>query len=122
MADPRSKLSVLIDPPLAEPPPVADLERRGRAWRRRTAASRGGLAVAVAVVLAGAGMALVPGDKPQTLQTAAPPASTDGAEPAPGVVDTLTVPIRTFAVDGQEWTMLATRTADPAAGCSVKQT
>ncbi|HVL07014.1 MAG TPA: hypothetical protein VM388_13575, partial [Acidimicrobiales bacterium] len=115
MADPRSKLSVLVDPPLAEPPPVADLRRRGKAWRRRTAASRGGLAAAVAVVLAAAGMALVPGDTPQTLQTAAPPSSTAGADPSsPAVAESATVPIRAFDVDGQAWTMLATRTADPA--------
>ena len=113
MADPHTDLSVLVDPPLAEPPPVAELQRRAKALRRRTAATRGGLAAAVAVVLVGAGMALVPGDEPQTVRTAAPPTSAAtspalAAEPGP-----VTVPIRTFDVDGVEWKMLATRTADP---------
>lgn len=114
MADPHAKLSVLVDPPLAEPPPVAELRRRADALRRRTVAGRAALAAAVAAVLLGTGIALVPGDPPQTLQTAAPPGSTapavvPAAEPA-----TATVTIKTFAVDGQEWKLRATRTADPA--------
>ena len=119
MPDPVAKLSVLVDPPLAEPPPVAELHQRAKALRRRTVAARGGLAAAVAAVLMGMGLALVPDDAPQTVQTAAPPGSTAagtettspasllGAEPA-------TVAIKTFQADGQEWKMLATRTADPA--------
>lgn len=115
MADPRSKLSVLVDPPLAEAPPLADLHRRAKARRRRRAAGGGGLAAAVAVVLISAGLALTPDDKPATLQTAAPPGSTavtdanTASSSAPA-----TVPLTTFQVDGQQWTMLATRTADPA--------
>ena len=118
MPDPDTKLSVLVDPPLAEPPPVAELQRRAKALRRRTAAGRGGLAVAVAAVLLGAGIVLVPGDTPQTVQTAAPPGSTAAAEPAsPAPLlgsEPATVVITTFQADGQEWKMLATRTADPA--------
>ena len=114
MADPHARLSVLVDPPLAEPPPVAELHRRAKALRRRTVAGRGGLAAAVAAVLVGMGLALVPGDSPQTLQTAAPPGST-GTAPAPAAgPEPATVAIKTFEVDGQEWNMLATRTADPA--------
>lgn len=85
MADPQTKLSVLVDPPLAEPPPVAELHRRAKALRRRTVAARGGLGAAVAAVVVAAGIALVPGDAPQTLQTAAPPSSTGSAvAPAAG--------------------------------------
>jgi hypothetical protein len=109
MADPNADLSVLVDPPLAEPPPVWELHRRATALRRRTAASRCGLAAAVAVVLVGTGIALLPGDDPQTVQTAAPPASAVGAQP-----ESVTVPIMTFEVDGQAWKMLATRSVDPA--------
>lgn len=114
MADPRSKLSVLVDPPLAEPPPLADLHRRAKARRRRTAASGGGLAAAIAVVVISAGLALTPDDKPATLQTAAP--ATDPSTASSRSADALpaTVPITTFQVDGQPWTMLATRTTDPA--------
>ena len=119
MADPHDRLSALVDPPLAEPPPLAEVHRRAKALRTRTAASRGGLAAAVAAVLIGAGMALVPGDDPQTVQTAAPPTSTrsaGGISPAVPAAEpeSVTVPVRTFEVDGQEWKMLATRTADPA--------
>lgn len=119
MADPHSKLSVLVDPPLAEPPPVADLQRRAKALRRRTAASRGGLVAAAAAVLIGAGMALTQGDEPQTLRTAAPPSSTAGADRVSPAVpaaepEFVTVPVGTFEIDGQEWKMLATRSADPA--------
>lgn len=119
MADPHVKLSVLVDPPLAEPPPVAELHRRAKALRRRTAARRGGLAAAAAVVLIGTGIALVPGDKPQTVRTAAPPGSagsTDRISPALPAAEpeSVTVAISTFEVDGQEWRMLATRSADPA--------
>ena len=118
MADPRSKLSVLVDPPLAQPPPVADLQRRAKALRRRTAARGGGLAAVVAVLLSGAGMALTSGDA-QTVRTAAPPPSTagaDGVSPAVSTAapDSATAAIKTFDLDGQEWTMLATRSADPA--------
>ena len=115
MADPQAKLSVLVDPPLAEPPPVAELQRRARVLRRRTIAGRGLLAAAVVVVAIGTGITLVPGDRPQTVQTAAPPPSsteptaTQAAETAP-----VTVTVRTFDVDGQQWKMLVTRTADPA--------
>jgi hypothetical protein len=114
MADPHADLSVLVDPPLAEPPPVAELQRRAKALRRRTAATRGGLAAAVAVVLIGTGIALVPDDEPQTVQTAAPPSSAAPALAAPTSTETVTTAISTFEVDGQEWKMLATRTADPA--------
>ena len=118
MPDPDAKLSVLVDPPLAEPPPVAELQRRAKALRRRTAAGRGGLAAAVAAVLVGAGIALVPGDTPQTVQTAAPPgttAATGATSPAsPLGAEPATVAIKTFQADGQEWQLLATRTADPA--------
>jgi hypothetical protein len=110
MADPQAKLSVLVDPPLAEPPPLGDLQRRAKALQRRAVAGRAGLAATVVAVLIGAGIALVPGDAPQTVQTAAPPGSTaPAAEPAPA-----TVAMKTFAVDGQEWRMLATRGAGPA--------
>jgi hypothetical protein len=111
-----TRLSVLVDPPLAEPPTLDELQRRGKAWRRRTAASRGGLVAAVAAVLISAGVALTPGDAPETLQTAAPAGSASttvsgspAAEPAPAAVA-----VRTFDVDGQQWTLLATRTADTA--------
>ena len=120
MPDPDAKLSVLVDPPLAPPPSVTELQQRAKALRRRTVAGRGGLAAAVAAVVVGTGLALVPGDTPQTVQTAAPPGSTaaapteatspaslPGAEPA-------TVAIKTFEANGQEWKMLATRSADPA--------
>lgn len=108
MADPHARLSVLVDPPLAEPPPFAELHRRANALRRRTFAGRGLLAAAVAAAVIGTAIALMPGDTPQTLQTAAPRGST-AAEPAPA-----TVTIKTFEIDGQEWKLLATRTADPA--------
>ena len=118
MADPHAKLSVLVDPPLAEPPPVTELQRRAKALRRRTVAGRGGLAAAIAAVLVATGIALGPGDTPQTVQTAAPPASTDAAETtSPASLlgpEPVTVGIKTFEVDGQEWRMLATRTAEPA--------
>ena len=119
MADPHVKLSVLVDPPLAEPPPVAELHRRAKALQRRTVASRAALAAVIAIVLVGAGVALVPGDKPQTVRTAAPPGSAGSADrvsPAFPAAEPafVTVPIRTFEVGGQEWTMLVTRTADPA--------
>jgi hypothetical protein len=111
-----TRLSVLVDPPLAEPPTLDELQRRGKAWRRRTGASRGGLVAAVAAVLISAGVALTPGDEPATLQTAAPAGSASttvsgspAAEPAPAAVA-----VRTFDVDGQQWTLLATRTADTA--------
>jgi hypothetical protein len=111
-----TRLSVLVDPPLAEPPTLDELQRRGKAWRRRTGASRGGLVAAVAAVLISAGVALTPGDAPETLQTAAPAGSASttvsgspAAEPAPAAVA-----VRTFDVDGQQWTLLATRTADTA--------
>jgi hypothetical protein len=128
MADPQAELSVLVDPPLAEPPPLAALQRRAKALQRRTVAGRAGLVAAVAAVVIGSGIALVPGDAPQTLRTAAPPATTDtsgvpAAEPAPA-----TVVLKTFDVDGQEWKMLATRdtgpalcfTLQPAAGEAIK--
>lgn len=113
MADPHARLSVLVDPPLADPPPVAELQRRAKALRRRAVAGRGGLAAAVAAVVIGTGMALVPGDAPQTVQTAVPPSSTGPAGAAAESGPT-TVAIKTFEVDGQEWKMLATRSADPA--------
>jgi hypothetical protein len=113
MADPQARLSVLVDPPLADPRPVDELQRRAKALRRRAAAGRGGLAAAVAAVVIGTGMALVPGDAPQTVQTAAPPSSTGPATAAAESGPT-TVAIKTFEVDGQEWKMLATRTADSA--------
>jgi hypothetical protein len=112
MADPHAKLSVLVDPPLAEPPSVAELNDRAKARRRRLVLSRGGLAAVVAIVLIGAGSALIPGDDPQTVQTAAPPGdapAVPAAEP-----ESATVPMKTFDVDGQQWTMFASRTADPA--------
>lgn len=111
MADPQAKLSVLVDPPLAEPPPVAELQRRATARRRRTVAGRGLLAAAAAVLAIGTGLALVPGDRPQTVQTAAAPSSTAPAASEPALA---TVAIKTFEVDGQQWQMLATRTAGPA--------
>jgi hypothetical protein len=116
MADPRSKLSVLVDPPLAEPPSMSELRRLAQARRRRTVASRGGLAAAVAVVLISAGVALAPGDKPQTLRTAAPSGSTvPGAGGSlPAQVGPVTVPVTSFEVAGKQWTMLATRTAEAA--------
>ncbi len=109
-----TRLSDLVDPPLTEPPTLDELHRRGKAWRRRTAASRGGLVAAVAAILTAAGVALTPGDEPETLRTAAParPATTmvsgPPAEPAPA-----TVALKSFDVGGQQWTMLATRAADP---------
>jgi hypothetical protein len=114
MADPHARLSVLVDPPLAAPPPVAELQRRAKALRRRAVAGRGGLAAAVAAVVIGTGIALVPGDTPQTLQTAAPPSSTGPVAAATAEPGPATVAIKTFEVDGQEWKMLATRTAEPA--------
>ncbi len=119
MADPRSRLSVLVDPPLAEPPPVADLQRRAKALRRRSVASRGGLAAAAVVVVIAAGMTHVPGEKSRTVQTAAPPSSvpsTDRTSPAVPVAEPepVTVPIKTFDLDGQQWRMLVTRTVEPA--------
>ena len=114
MADPQAKLSVLVDPPLAEPPPLDDLQRRARTLRRRAGAGRGGLAVAAVAVVIGAGIALVPGDASQTLRTAAPPGATDAAASPAAEPEPATVVLKTFEVDGQEWKMLATRTADPA--------
>jgi hypothetical protein len=114
MADPHPKLSVLVDPPLAEPPPVAEIQRRAKALRRRTVAARGGLGAAVAAVVVAAGIALVPGDAPQTLQAAAPPTSTGTAVAPAAEPGTATVALKSFPADGQEWTMFATRTADPA--------
>lgn len=119
MPDPDATLSVLVDPPLAEPPPVSELQQRAKALRRRTVAGRGGLAAAVAAVLVGTGLALVPGDTPQTVQTAAPPgstaaAATDATSPASDLRAEPAVAITTFQADGHEWKMLATRTADPA--------
>jgi hypothetical protein len=114
MADPRSKLSALVDPPLAEPPPLAELHRRAKERRRRTAAGRGALAGVVAMVLIGAGVALVPGEKPATVQTAAPPGSTAATDANTASSSApATVPLTTFQVDGQQWTMLATRTSEP---------
>ena len=112
MADPHNDLSVLVDPPLAEPPPIDELRQRAKALQRRTGALRGGLAAAVAVVLIGTGITLVSGDEPQTVQTAARPGAGDGTSAVFPVA--ATVPIRTFEVAGQEWTMLASRTAEPA--------
>lgn len=114
MADPQAKLSVLVDPPLAAPPPMAELERRARARRRRTIAGRSGVAAALAAVLIGTAIALVPGDRPQTVRTAAPPGSTAPATAPAAAPAAATAAIKTFDVDGQQWTMLATRTADPA--------
>lgn len=116
MADPHSKLSVLVDPPLAEPPPLAELRRRGTAWRRRAVATRGGLVAAVVAVLIGAGLALAPSDDPQVLQTAAPRPSTTAAGPlaAPAEVEPVTVPLKTVEIGGQAWKLLVTRSAAPA--------
>ena len=117
MADEPSKLSVLVDPPLAAPPPIEDLQRRAKALRRRAVARRGVLAAAIAAAMISAGVALAPGDQPQRLQTAAPSSThgTGGASAGPAVAaEAVTVPVRTFEVEGQEWTVLATRTADPA--------
>lgn len=112
MADPPSKLSVLVDPPLAEPPSLAELHRRGKARRRRMVATRGGLAAAVVAVAIGAGLALAPGDSPQTVRTAAPaPTTTAGVDTSPALP--ATVVVQTFQVDGQSWKLLATRTATP---------
>lgn len=110
-----TSLSVLVDPPIAQPPTIEELQRRGKAWRRRTAASRGAVAAAVVAILISAGVALTPGDEPETLRTAAQPGpgstavSGSPAEPAPA-----TVVLRSFDADGQQWTLLAVRTADPS--------
>ena len=121
MADPHAKLSVLVDPPLAEPPPVAELRRRAKALRRRTVAARGGLGATVAAVVVAAGIALVPGGPPQTLQTAAPPSSTGTAVAPAAEPGMATVALKSFQADGQEWTMLAIRTADPAICFTLQQ-
>jgi hypothetical protein len=121
MADPHAKLSVLVDPPLAEPPPVAELQRRAKALRRRTVAGRSGLAVAVAAVVIGAGIALVPGDTPQTVQTAAPPTSTATAVAPAADSGPATVALKTFEVGGEQWTMFAIRTAGPAICLKLRQ-
>jgi hypothetical protein len=121
MADPHAKLSVLVDPPLAEPPPVAELHRRAKALRRRTVAARGGLVAAVAAVVVAAGIALVPGDAPRTLQTAAPPSSAGTAVAPAAEPGMAAVALKSFQADGQEWTMLAIRTADPAICFTLRQ-
>lgn len=121
MADPQARLSVLVDPPLADPPPVAELQARAKALRRRAVAGRSGLAAAVAAVVIGTGMALVPGDAPRTVQTAAPPTSIGAAAaPAEGP-GPASVALKPFQADGQEWTMVATRTADPAICFTLRQ-
>lgn len=112
MADPSSPLSPLVEPPLAPPPPMGDLEQRVRRiqWRRWAARGTGATALLVAVV-AGA-LALTGGEPRTTVRTAAPAAGpaqstagqspTAGAAPAPGTK----VSLDTFEAGGKTWELI----------------
>ncbi len=110
-------LSALLDPPLADPPPVADLERRAGRLRQRRWAGRGAGAAAVAGLIAGA-VALAQPSGEQTLRTAAPPAA-GGAGPtgqgSPAGEAAGPVVVRKFEHAGQEFqlVLLAARPGDP---------
>ena len=112
MAEPEpTPLSALLDPPLADPPPVADLERRAERLRQRRWAGRGAGVAAVVALVAGA-VALASPSGEQTLRTAAPPpvggsagATSEGS--GGGATGSAALVLNTYEQAGKEWQLVA---------------
>lgn len=105
------RFSELVDPPLAPPPPMAELERRARTLRRRRWAARGvgGGAAAIAAVVAV--VAVLPGPQGHDVRTVAPATSENQAS-TPSVVPSIIATgaplvLTTFERDGSQWRLLA---------------
>ena len=125
MAEPEpTPLSALLEPPLADPPPVADLERRAGRLRQRRWAGRGAGAAAVIALVAGA-VALAQPNGEQTVRTAAaPPAGGSiGGEGSIGgsAASAAAVVLNTFEHAGKRWQLVALA-PDAGAVCTELRT
>lgn len=114
-------LSALLDPPLGDPPPVADLERRAERRRQRRWAGRGAGAAAVIALVAGA-VALAEPDGQQTLRTAAPPSVGATSEASGGgATRSAALVLNKFEHAGKEWQYVAFL-PDPGGVCTELRT
>jgi hypothetical protein len=98
-----------LERPLAEPPPLAQIERRARHLRRRRWAGRATAGAVVAVALIGAALAVV--DQPggdQTVRVASPGAAASGqVSPNTGVTPA-EILIKEFDQGGHRWRIVST--------------
>jgi hypothetical protein len=102
-------LSPLAERPLAEPPPVVEIERRARRLRRRRWAGRGVGTAAAVLVLAGVAVVLT-SSEPRTTVRATAPAAPPAAPSVGGgqrAIPAGAQVVEEFDAGGRRWQLLA---------------